>query len=109
VTDFISLLCNDKEPSINECVVRVRTSYWRDSRGLYAKKSVIFLRRRCVGYNILEEDVGQMDVESVMTRIVNLDACPDGVYYAAVCNEYRDWETGYIEDYDYELRPMVSE
>jgi hypothetical protein len=28
----------------------------------------------------------------------------DGVYEVVICNERRDWESGYIEDWDYRLK-----
>ena len=37
------------------------------------------------------------------TGRLNLDECEDGVYGVVTCNEIRNWETGYIEEYDYML------
>lgn len=108
MTEF-SVLYIGKEPPEDRCVVRVHTSSWIDARGLHTKKSLTFLKRQCVGYNVLQEDALNIDAESVINRIVNLDTCPDGVYQVAVCNQYRDWETGYVEDYDYKLLPVTDQ
>jgi hypothetical protein len=45
----------------------------------------------------------------VFPRIINLDACADGIYTVLVCNERRDWESGYVEDYDYQLWPVSDD
>ena len=87
----------------NKCVVRVTTTMWTDKRGLHTKKSLTFLRRQCEGFNVLEEDASAAGVEEVLPRILNLDECEDGVYEVATCNESRDWESGYVDDYDYRL------
>ena len=108
MTEF-SILDIGKEPPEEKCVVRVHTSSWLDARGLHTKKSLTFLKRQCVGYNVLQEDALNIDAESVIDRIINLYTCPDGVYQVSVCNQHRDWETGYVEDYDYELRPVADQ
>lgn len=92
----------------NRCVVRLRTTTWRDKNGLHLKKSLTFLRRQCVGFNILEEDAGSVGAEEVLPKIENLSECNDGIYEAVVCNERRDWETGYVDDYDYRLGPLET-
>lgn len=85
------------------CIVRVTTDYWSDKKGLYQKKSIKFLRRQCKGFNILEEDISALDAKEVITRIYNLNEVKDGVYMVTIFNVQKDWETDYIEDYDYKL------
>ena len=92
-----------KDEAVSKCVVRVKTTVWSDKRGLHTKRSLTFLRRRCEGVNILEEDVGAIGAEEVTSRIPNLWEVKDGVYTLVTCNDRRDYETGYIEDYDYKL------
>ena len=87
----------------NSCVVRISTSYWHDKNGLYTKKSLKFLKRQCRGYNWLLEDCSMISADEVFPRIINLYDCEDGVYDVVIVNESRDWETGAIDDYDYEL------
>ena len=100
-------LCNvDKVKEKPLCVVRLRTSMWQDSRGLHTKKSLLFLRKQSQGFNLLEEDSSQIGADAVLPRIINLHECDDGVYKAVVCNESRDWESGYVDDYDYRLIPV---
>lgn len=101
---------NEEKPAKKDesrVVVRVRTSIWRDKRGLHQRKDLTFLRRKCFGYNILDEDAVMIGADAVLDRITNLDECPDGLYLVVTCNHLsRDWETGAIEDYDYRLHPL---
>lgn len=92
----------------NSCVVRLKTTTWADARGLHIRKDLMFLRRQCVGWNILEEDAGMIGADEVVPRIVNLDECSDGIYEAVACNESHDYETGHVDDYDYKLLPMTT-
>lgn len=85
------------------CVVRLKTTMWADKHGLHTKKSLKFLRRQCEGLNVLEEDASMVGADEVLPRILNLDQCDDGIYEVVTCNESHDWETGYVDYYDYRL------
>ena len=89
--------------NVSRCTVRVKTAAWADKRGLHTKKSLTFLRRRCEGFNVLDEDASAIGAEEVLLRILNLDEVEDGIYEVVVCNESHDYETGYVDDYDYRL------
>ncbi len=89
--------------NVSRCTVRVKTTTWADKRGLHTKKSLTFLRRQCEGFNALAEDTSAIGAEEVLPRIVNLDEVEDGIYEVVVCNESHDYETGYVDDYDYRL------
>jgi len=88
---------------MNLCTVRLTTSMWKNERGLHFKKSLTYLKRQCAGFNILEEDTCSIGAEEVVPRIINLLDVPDGIYQVATCNESKDWETGFVDDYDYLL------
>ena len=91
------------------CVVRLITTYWHNSTGVFQKKTLRFLRRKCKGFNVLEEDCSIINASEVVTRIRNLDECKDGIYQVITCNEYSSWETPHIiEDYDYKLIPYET-
>jgi hypothetical protein len=96
---------DDDDADVSRCIVRLTTSTWADRRGLHRKQSVTFMRRQCRGYNILESDAETIGAANVWPSIVNLDECPDGVYLAVICNERRDYDTGYVEDWDLRLIP----
>jgi len=104
MSDLTDLLCaSDSEKGENICVVRLTTSAWSDSRGVHLKKSLNFLKRKCKGFNLLYEDCSMIGPEEVIPRIINIYSVPDGVYRVVTCNESRDWESGYVDDYDYKL------
>ena len=89
--------------NVSRCTVRVKTTVWADKRGLHTKKSLTFLRRQCEGFNVLAEDVSAIGAGEVLPRILNLGEVEDGIYEVVVCNESHDYETGYVDDYDYRL------
>lgn len=91
------------------CVVRLTTSVWSDDHGLHFHKTLRFLRRQCKGYNFLEEDIKNIGAELITQSITNLDTCKDGIYEVRVCNPKRDWESGFVEEWDYELVPWTKE
>jgi hypothetical protein len=94
---------SDEPPT--KCIVRLKTSTWSDSKGIHFHKKISYLRRKSSGYQLFEEDVGMIGADQVVEKIENLDECEDGIYEVRTCNERRDWETGYIDDYDYWLVP----
>ena len=108
IADFDNLLSTTekKEPKC-QCIVRLTTTYWHDQDGVYKKQSLKYLKRKCIGFNILYEDASNINVGEVINRIENLDECKDGIYQVITCNEYGHWETpNIIEDYDYKLIPL---
>ena len=84
-------------------VVRVSTSYWSDDRGLHCKKDITYLKRKSSGFNLLEDNASDCGAEEVFPRITNLSECKDGIYRVDVCNVIKDWDSGYVEDYDFKL------
>lgn len=94
---------NPKAKQEHICVVRLKTAIWADKRGVHSKQSLTFLKRRCKGFNILEEDCQNIGVNEVVPRIINLNQVVDGVYKVMICDEARDWETNNVEDYNYRL------
>jgi hypothetical protein len=100
-------LCSaTEEHQSNRCIVRLRTTMWSDKKGAYFKKSLTFLRKQCKGFNVLEEDISAAGVELILNSITNLHDCADGIYEFVVCNESRDWETGYVDEWEYDLRKV---
>lgn len=106
--DLDELLANEPN-EINSCVVRLRTDVWEDRRGLHQKKSLLFMRKQCKGFNILEEDIGAVGAAEILPRIININECKDGIYKVVTCNESHDFESGYIDDYDYRLINVSEE
>jgi len=91
------------EKEINRVVVRIRTTAFKTRRGAAIRKDIYVLQKQCCGFNFFEEEIDMIGMEDVVKRIVNLNQCEDGVYEVLTCNEKKDWETGCVEDYDFEL------
>lgn len=89
-------------------VVRVTTYCFHDRKGLHIKKDINILRRKSTGFDFLSEDCLQIGAELVEKSITNLYAVEDGIYAMIITNIQKDWETGYVEQYDYELVPYSS-
>lgn len=104
----------DKLPPLDETVeicrivVRVKTCFYSTRRGLHTRRDIIFLHSRCQGCNFLEEDAVNIGPDEVIPRIINLGQVPDGLYTVVTCHEHKDWETGHIEDYNYQLLPFTE-
>ena len=94
-----------KDENTNKCImVRVKTSYWHDKRGMYSKKSILFLRRKCRNvYNAIEEDCNCIGAEEAAKLIVNFNEVNDGIYYIIPINPMYDYETGVCEGCEYKL------
>ena len=85
-----SLETEDEEKSLeqeNRCVVKISTSYWHDKNGIYSKKSLRFLRRKCKGHNWISEDASMIGADEIFPRIVNLNDCEDGIYDVIIVND----------------------
>ena len=102
------MLLNPSEDRVPPSVttVRLSTSYWSDARGIHCKKSITVLKRKSTGPLFFLEDVGMVGAEDVMRQIVNLDECEDGEYTVNMCDIERDWETGWVDGWNYRLDPV---
>jgi len=98
---------NSKNPSHDRTVVRVTTSSWMDDRGLHTKRSLNILKRYSFGHNLLKEECSISGAEDAVRNITNLHDIPDGVYHVVPDNFSRDWETGYIDDWELRLVPFT--
>lgn len=84
--------------------VRLSRGSWHNSKGIYQKISITFLKRKSGHiYNFLEEDACMVGADEIIPRILNLNECRGGIYKVITCNETRDYESGMIDDYDYKL------
>lgn len=90
---------NDK-PKV---VVKVTTSCWQNSDGVYYKKSARFLRRKCIGHNFILEECGNIGAFDLIPMIVNFHSVADGVYEVVLNRLSRDWESGVADDWDWIL------
>lgn len=95
------LKADGAEPSKSQ-IVRVVREGWSNDKLLGLSIKLRPLRRRG-GFELLHEDATNIGALDVLDRIVNLHACENGLYTVVTCNEKRDWETGYVDDYGYKL------
>ena len=94
-----------KEPK-TRMVVSLRRSFWHDKDGAYQRISLRYLKRQTQGFNIFDDECGMIGASDALPKITNLHQCKDGVYLLVTINAHRDWETGHIEEWDYELIPL---
>ena len=101
--DFNNILApvSDNKPE-HRTVVRLQTSFWEDSRGCHMRKSLTYLKRKCIGCNILEEEVGAVGAETI-SNIEGFYDQPDGVYEVVVTNVSHDYESGIMDGWDLKL------
>ena len=92
----------------NRTVVRVVTSSWLSERGVHTRKDLIFLKRKCAGFNLIEEDCKMVGADEALATVRNLNKVKDGVYELVIVNERRDWETGHIEEWEFDLVPFYG-
>lgn len=101
---FDSLAISDgSEQYVQKCVVRLSTNTWADKKGIHTKRSLTYLKRKCVGHNILDDARNNVGAKNTLGRITNLDECADGVYVVNVCNVRHDFESGHVDYLEYEL------
>jgi hypothetical protein len=95
---------NEPRPNL---VVRVQTSFYSPRSGTLVRQTTVrVMRRLSRGHDFLFEDVSMVGADEVMPRIVNLDEVEDGLYRVITINERLNWETGYVDSYDYRLVPI---
>lgn len=84
-------------------IVRLTKSHYKTKNGVAATTSLNYLKRKCQGFNFFEEDISMVGADLAIRSIINLDKCEDGIYEINICNVQKDWETGYVDNYDYQL------
>ncbi len=92
----------DKE---DQTVVRVVTTAWHDSKGLHTKRSLKLLKRMSFGFDILQDECMNVGAGEAANNISNLHEVTDGIYELIACNINRDYESGYIDDWELMLVP----
>ena len=90
--------------------VSVRSSYYMSDNGLIMTRIVRTLKRRSDrdAYT-LEEEASNAGADQVFKDLNYLNGLKDGVYKVVFTSISRDWETGYVDDYKYELRRVEEE
>jgi len=97
---------SDPKPVVT---VRIRDTRFATKRGFAFRRDVEFVRRECIGYNFVEEEIAMIGADDALEMIVNLHTVNPGKYLVDICNVRRDWETGQVDDYDFELIAVAPE
>lgn len=107
INDLYELLKQTGETDdLPRSIVRFSTSSWKDKRGaLHFKKSITPLKTFSKGCQMLQEDADAVGAGEVIAWIQNM-CVADGLYEVVMCNVRRDWESGDISEYDYQLIPF---
>lgn len=88
-----------------KCTVRLTTSYYSRGDSYVYQRNIRVLKKETT-FDLLAEETSAVGVDEALQNILNLNECEDGVYHLVVCNELRDIETGYIDDWNFELIPV---
>ena len=89
------------------CVVRLRRTAWHSKNGVHYKTSLTYLKRKCIGYNILD-DMADME-GAIESEPVNMHELAEGVYRVVMTNVTHDYESGMIDGYDLKLEPYEED
>lgn len=108
MTDFNLNEALNPPKEVNRTVVRLTTSAYLSDRGVHVRKDLAFLKRKCSGFNCIEEDCKMIGATEAIETITNLYSVKDGVYVLMVVNERRDWETGLVEEWEFKLVPFTE-
>jgi hypothetical protein len=86
-------------------VVRVRTSFWSDRRGLHTKRDLTYLKTLSSGHNFLAEDAGCIGANDIFPLITNLDNDLEDGIYEVIISAY-DADSENVDYYEYTLVPF---
>lgn len=95
-------------PEKYRCVVRVKTSYYESGGELVVKKSIRTLKRK-TAFDILREELYNVDSETLYLGITNINEVKDGIYELryrkkAHCNFFGECD----DDVELVLVPFVD-
>lgn len=84
------------------CVVRVGTeSFKRGDTYFYGRTIRVIKKKTEVDY--LSDDCQQVGTQEAIENILNINTVEDGIYQLVFCNVSKDYETGYIDDFNFKL------
>lgn len=99
----------DKEQVKPVLVVRVDKNFYRNKSGEFVSQTKLrVMKKLSFLSNVFEEDFSCCGPEDTIDRIVNLYEVKPGLYEMITVNQTTDWETGYIDGWDYLLIPYKN-
>lgn len=90
-------------------VVKVSRSYYKRGKTYCCSINITPMRSLSNGEFNFDDEISQSDVESTLDLIENLHDVEDGYYQVIYTNISRDFESGYIDDYNLKLIPYEKE
>lgn len=90
------------------CVVKVGTeAYKRGDTYFYGK--TLRILKKLTTLDLVAEECMNIGIQEGLENILNLRNCDDGVYNLIVTNISKDYESGYVDDWDLKLFPYTGE
>jgi hypothetical protein len=87
------------------CVVRVGTeAFKRGDTYFYGRTIRVIKKKTDVDY--LHDDCQQVGTQEAIENILNIHTVEDGIHQLVMCNVSKDWETGYVDDFNFKLVPF---
>ena len=94
----------------NVTVIKVKRNYYRNKKKEFVLETKLTIQRRSSsGHQLIEEDCDNTSCQDVIDRIRNLNDMPDGLYHLITVNLSHDFESGYLDDWDYKLIHIQGE
>lgn len=84
-------------------VVRVSSSNYYRGGSLVIERKLTPLKKMSIGYHPLVEGKFEMLDYLECMPIMNLHEVCDGIYQLVMCNLSYDWESGYLDDWEWKL------
>lgn len=83
--------------------VKLTTTTFRTKSGVTQQKSLYFYKKPCSEHleGCFKDDVSNS--YGLETLVINLNEVKDGIYELLVVNISKDYETGWVDDWDWKL------
>ena len=95
-----------EQPIDSTTVVKLETKYYKSGIRSYCSKSLRRLTKKSSNdYDLLNDEIGAIGVDEVLSSIENLFEVPDGEYYLVICEKVKCRETGECLHYTSILKP----
>lgn len=84
------------------CVVRVGTEGFKRGDTYFYGRTIRVIKRK-TEYDLLHDYCQQVGIQEAIENILNINSVEDGLYQLLMCNISKDYETGYIDDFNFKL------
>lgn len=84
------------------CVVRVGTEGFKRGDTYFYGRTIRVIKRK-TEYDLLHNDCQNVGIQEAIENIVNINKVDDGLYQLIMVNVSKDYETGHIDDFNFNL------